>query len=421
MRRSHDTLALPAVGSPSIVPSIKADGDAPIQLSGANIIEMNIEELLRNKGRNGEDMTPKQFSNLASEYLLQQYEIAKAETTLHAGSSIGLFFNSLNNASSKSLISIGLLSAFAVDIAVFGGGATMLIAKSPLFYGMAAASLLTASLIGTAQNSVTRGAYTAVASALALAAAYQVASSNPEYVNSWAHGFTGMDAAHNAAATKAAIAADAKANLGAQVDQLTQQVSHGGVGGKHVSVDGNKANDYLIGDLAKARAALDQAVIDAAQTGSDLKALGDGRPSQKWGLGSATAYIGAWLTLAQLQVANIISKGPTWLKQSKDEAKLVKANKEMVRSLEENPSRVLAKTSAVLEKMKEFYLAGVAETKGDAEVKRITGTLFTEKHFEQMNDDAATLFTAAIKRKDVTMMDRAKRRMGGTPSHLAMA
>ncbi len=420
MRASQDTIALPVISSPSIVPKIKQTA-APIQLDASNIIDMNIEELLRNKGRNGETMNAKQFANLASEYLLQHYELAKAETTLHAGSSIGLFFNTLNSASSSSLVTIGLLSAFAVDIAVFGGGATLLIAKSPLFYGMAAASLLTASLIGTAKNSITRGAYTAVASALALAAAYQVASSNPDYVNSWAHGFTGMDAAHNAAATKAAVAADAKANLSSQVDQLTQQVNHGGVGGKHVATDGNPHNDYLIGDLAKARAALDKAVIDAAQTGADLKALGDQRPSQKFGLASATAYIGAWLTLAQLQVANIISKGPEWLKRSRDEAKVYKANKDMVRALEDNPSRVLAKTSAVLEKMKEFYLAGVAETKGEAEVKRITASLFTDSNFEKMNDDAAALFTASIKRKDISMVERAKRRMGGTPSHLAIA
>ena len=421
MRASHDALALPAVNSPSIAPANDDPTKAPIILQPTHIIDMNIEELLRNKGRNGEDMNAKQFANLASEYLLQQYEIAKAETTLHAGSSIGLFFNSINNASSKSLITIGLLSAFAVDIAVFGGGATLLIAKSPMFYGMAAASLLTASLIGTAENSVTRGAYTAVASALALAAAYQVAGSNPEYVNSWAQGFTGMDTAYNAATTKAAVAADAKVSLTDQVQHLTQQVEHGGIGGKHVAVDGNKANDYLIGDLAKARAALDKAGIDAAQAGADLKVLSGERPSQQIGLASATAYIGAWLTLAQLQVASIISKGPKWLKQSKDEAKVYKANKEMVRSLEENPSRVLAKTSAVLEKMKEFYLAGIAETKGPAEVKRITGTLFTDKNFEEMNDAAATLFTAAIKRKDINMVQRAKRRMGGTASHLAMA
>lgn len=420
MRASQDNIALPVISSPSIVPSIK-QAAAPIQLEASNIIDMNIEELLRNKGRNGEDMNAKQFANLASEYLLQQYELAKAETTLHAGSSIGLFFNTLNSASSSSLVTVGLLSAFAVDIAVFGGGATLLIAKSPLFYGMAAASLLTASLIGTAKNSVTRGAYTAVASALALAAAYQVASSNPDYVNAWAHGFTGMDAAHNAAATKAAVASDIKTNLETQVKDLTHQVNFGGVNGKHVMTDGNPHNDYLVGDLAKARTALDKAIIDATQTASDLKAMGDQRPSQKFGLASASAYIGAWLTLAQLQVANIISKGPEWLKHSRDEAKVYKANKDMVRALEDNPSRVLAKTSAVLEKMKEFYLAGVAETKGDAEVKRITASLFTDKNFEQMNDDAAALFTASIKRKDVSMVERAKRRMGGTPRHLAIA
>jgi hypothetical protein len=411
---------LPAIKSPSIIPSVEVERGR-IDLAPTNIIEMNIEQLLRNKGRNGEEMNANQFANLAAEYLLQQYELAKAETTLHGGSSVGMFFNTITNMSSKSLITIGLLSAFAVDIAVFGGGATLLIAKSPLFYGMAAASLLTASLIGTAKTSTARGAYTAVASALALAAAYQVASSNPDYVASWAHGFTGLDTAHNAAATKAAVAADVKSNLQTQYEQLKQLVEHGGVGGKHVAVDGNSANDYLIGDLAKLKVTYDNAIADAAKTAADLKSLGTEKPSAKYGLGFGTAYIGAWLTLAQLQVANIISKGPTWLKESRDEAKVHKAKKEMVRALEENPNRVLAKTAGVLEQMKEFYLAGVAEAKGDAEVKRVTAKLFTDANFDVMNDKAAALFTDAIKRKDISMLDRAKRRMGGTPAHLSMA
>ncbi|MDX1921603.1 MAG: hypothetical protein SFW65_00550 [Alphaproteobacteria bacterium] len=414
MRSSHDTIALPVVASPSIIPSGDSGADK------TNIIEMNIKELLVNKGRNGEEMTAKQFANLAAEYLLQQYELAKAETTLKFGSSIGLLFNNINNLSSKSLITIGLLSAFAVDIAVFGGGATMLIAKSPMFYGMAAASLLTASLIGTSESNAARAGYTAAASALALAAAYQVASANPEYVNTWANAFTGWDGVHNAAATKAAIAADAKANLQDQVARLTEQVNHGGVGGKHVMVDGNPHNDYLVKDLATAQKAFDAAVLEASRTAADLKALGSERPSQKIGLGVATAYIGAWLTLAQLQVANIISKGPRWLKQSREEARVYKASKEMVHALEENPKRVLAKTSAVLERMKEFYLAGVLETKGEAEVKRITQTLFTNDNFEQMNEDASALFTDAIKRRDIRMIERVKRSMGGTPRHLVM-
>lgn len=428
MSAAHDTTATPNASMPSlhgtstkIVTAHAPANTNLVAVEPANIIDMNIEALLRSKGQNGEEMNAKQFASLATEYLLQQYELAKAETNLHGGSSVGMFFNTINNMSSKSLITIGLLSAFAVDVAVFGGGATLLIAKSPLFYGMAAASLLTASLIGTAESNVTRGAYTAVASALALAAAYQVASSNPDYVNAWAHGFTGMDGVHNAAATKAAVAADAKANLADQVQHLTQQVEHGGVNGKHVMTDGNPHNDYLVGDLKTAQRALDAAIIEATKTASDLKALGDEKPSHKIGLLSATAYIGAWLTLAQLQVANIISKGPKWLKEAQQDAKTFKAKKEMIAALETNPSRVDAKLSAVLEKMKEFYLAGIKETQGDAGVKRVTATLFTESNFDKMNDHATELFSEAIKRDDTAMMARAKRSAGFKPAEARIA
>ena len=422
MSVSQNAIALPELhGVPSKI--VKAGAPANTNLVAvepANIIDMNIEALLREKGRNGEEMNPKQFASLAAEYLLQQYELAKAETTLHSGSSIGMFFNSINNASSKSLITIGLLSAFAVDIAVFGGGATLLIAKSPLFYGMAAASLLTATLIGTAEKPATRAAYTAVASALALAAAYQVSSDSPQYVDAWAHGFSSLDTTHQAAAAKAAIATDVKANLQTQVAALTEQVQHGGIGGRHVATDGNVHNDYLIRDLATAQAALDRAVADAAKTAADLRALGD-KPSHGYGLAASTAYIGAWLTLAQLQVANIISKGPKWLKAAQDDAKTFKAKKEMIKALETNPSRVDAKLSAVLEKMKEFYLAGIKETQGDAGVKRMTSTLFTESNFDKMNDHATALFGDAIKRDDTAMMARAKRSAGLKPAELKTA
>jgi len=225
---------------------------------------------------------------------------------------------------------------------------------------------------------------------------------------------------HNAAAAKAAVAADVKANLQSQVERLTEQVQHGGLGGRHVATDGNVHNDYLIRDLATAQAALDRAVTEAARTASDITALG-ARPSNGYGLAASTAYIGAWLTLAQLQVANIISKGPKWLKAAQDDAKTFKAKKEMIKALETNPSRVDAKLSAVLEKMKEFYLAGIKESQGEAGVKHMTSTLFTQANFDKMNDHATALFGDAIKRDDTAMLARAKRSVGFKPAEAKVA
>lgn len=404
MRVSPDAPALPATGA--MLPAALALKTLALK---TNVLELDIEALLYNKGKHGETMNAGQFARLASEYLLQYYDLTKAETTLKMSDSAGLFFNSINSFSSKALVTIGLLSAFAVDFAMFGGTATLLIAKSPFFYGMVAASLLTASLIGTAETKAARAAYTSAASALALAAAYQVASANPDYVASWAKGFASYDTAYNAVATKAAVADATKADLATQVKDLTHQVNFGGVGGKHVAIDGNVHNDYLIGDLAKAQAKLSAATADAARYTEELKAFGNERPSQRIGLIAATGYMGAWLTLAQLQVGNIIAKGPKWLKASREEAAILKAKRDMVRALEENPKRVLAKTSAVLEKMKEFYLAGVLETKGPDEATRLAKELFSDANLDKMNEEAATLFSAAIKKRETVLDDKALR------------
>ncbi|MBY0429048.1 MAG: hypothetical protein K2Q32_07490 [Alphaproteobacteria bacterium] len=393
-----------------------------IAVEPADVINMNIEGLLYAKGLNGGAINAKQFAALASEYLLQQFELTSAETTTHWWSSPGMFANSMTRSTAVAFIPLGLLAAMGVDIAVFGGGSQSLIDHSKFYYGMGIASLLTATLIGTAENVSTRTAFVTAASVLSFAAAYLAASDNPEYVNHWANAFTGLDGAHNAASVKSSIAAEVKANLQAQYEQLKQLVEHGGVGGKHVAVDGNPSNDYLIGDLAKLKIEYDKSIEAAATTAANVKALGTELPSQKWGLATATGFIGSFLILAQLQVANVITKAPKWYKDARDETRMHKAKKELVALLRNNPKRVEAKLSAVLQHMEDTYLKGVESGPGGkAEADRIRANLFSEKNVDDMTTSATQLFGEAIVRDDTAMLARAKRSAGLKPAEAKAA
>lgn len=378
-----------------------------------NALQLDIEHLLQRKGANGEKVGEAQFARLASEFLLQEYELAKAESTLKFGSSIGLFLNNITSTFGKALIPIGLLSAFAVDFAIFGGAHTALMVTNKWFLGLAVGSLLTATLIGTAENKYARGAYILTAVGLSAAAAYLAASSNPEFKGLWASQFSHMDVDYNAAAAKLAVADADKALLSTQVADLEVQVRTGGVGGKHVATDGNPHNDYLIRDLAAAKAKLATATSQAAEFGTAARDLAPRRPSQTYGLYGGALYLGAWLTLAQMQVANIISKGPKWLADSKNDAKHIAAQRELVRALEDNPHRVEAKTSAILERMKEVYVAGLTAKMGAEEAKRFVDGIFTDKTEEKMVKDSAKLFADSLKR-------RAPAARGQIPAHLKL-
>ena len=326
-----------------------------------------------------------------------------------------MFVNSFLDMNAKLLLPAGLVAAFALDFAIFGGAHSALVASNKWFIGMVlGSSVLTGSLMATANSKVGRYAYGTAAVGLSLAAAYLAVADNDFLRSIWTKNFTHMDGDYNTVSSQFEVANDHKGILERQVTDLDQQVKHGGTNGGHVMTDGNPHNDYLVGDLKKAQDAL---AVDASKVASlkeQMKALGVNRPSQMLGLILGTGYLGTWLSLAQLQVASIIEKGPQWLKDARKEAADKVTQRAFVRAIEQNPDRVETKAAQTVLRLKELYLSAL-EVAGVSEKDQ---PFFADDKEKEMITAVATKFTQGIKL--ISTRPSFSERFGGVAEHLRL-
>jgi len=354
------------------------------------------------------------LARLASEVLLLEYNLLKAETTLKWNSSLGLALASGYNMVSVGAPLVALSAGLAIDIAIFGGAATALVTTNPLFAVLGAGSLVFGLGAGIAEKGAVRN-WLYAATALASFGAAMIAANNPEFIKHFSSLFPSSWDQTNQVAGANSDAASAKVQqIRELLDIRTKELATGGRGGQPMlsdgyagnDIDGRNLRDVIIPDL---QAKLIAAREEAARAGS-ASALANDVSTVRW-LGRVTgaAYLGLFLASAQYVIATVVQRAPQMLREQKELAKVFAAKIENVRQLENSPARVEARIGLILSKFEELLTTKAA---GDDKKLSTVRELFSDDSLAQMTVSGREIFSQTLAKPDPKRLTIAERLKG---------
>jgi hypothetical protein len=396
----------PVKADPPNLPAAAQDNHLPVATQAAvdpHDLRINFAELIRDKVNAGEDIGKERFARMAAEALLQDYDVARAETTLSPAASMRLFAANIASFLSENIIPAALLSGLAVDLLIYGGAVTTMIAANPLFAGLALGSVLAGYLIGKTKG-MERGIATGLIGFTVAMASYYFASSNPDFTSLISQKLSFLDPSYNAAHAQHQALIGEKALYEGKLGEL-QQMFQNGQSGKPVDIDGYAANDWIYkntGDLGdkinipRAEGKIAELTQKISAIAPQVGELAEKRPSTYIGLGLGTAYLASWLGMALMTVGNIVRNGREWKKEAHSDAARFKEKKDLIRSLHGNDARVLSRASAKLEQLGEIYISGFARRHGAAEARKLRESFFSDRNFGEMTQQAGALFRDAV-------------------------
>jgi len=348
-------------------------------------------------------MTASELGTMAGIGVLDQYHLAKAETSLRWWRSLGLVISSFYAFLAIALPAVSLAAGIAIDVAIFGGTAEDLRAHNAWFIGLSVGSLIFAVGIGIGRNY--RKALLALSFAACLGAS-SIAADNLTFSKHFANLFPGLKSAENAADIKVS---EAKAELKADEDRQASdenELQTGGDNGKPILTDVNPYNDdkgraLEFTDIPRDKTHVQEAKakLSTAITQRDQVVLSS--PAQYTGRVLAAVYIFAWLYASQLVIGKVIELGPEILRAQRLRSSQQSLRSSLIIQLESPESDVVRNlaTALVSVLLMRFSKTLTLASASDENRQLNCGRLFEENSLKNMTEIGVELVLAGVGRR----------------------